>query len=636
MLDFVTVFNPSFSTNERDAEKQLLLFHSFQKGHSLSLNDKLAELGIIQATWRFSESFVDSKGVGESVLELGDKLLCTILVEEDFFVTLAIELAECEVPATYFLAHLRHCYDFFVLQFGSWCNFENPNKLTDCLNEVLVPFWSEMNLMPNHIWYTGFLSYWPQCYKAADLDNEKDLNPEALPWDTRLKQQVLLDDASFLGLQDILVYHLPKPATHKGYKSYGLVRNFTPNFDSLPKISNWIEYLDTIYTRLSSHVIAGNVQYKEILEEDAAETSNENEEQPVSNSLMNQSKKIYHNFTLPITFAYDAVQEVSNMTGVSSSMSLLTDFMPKIPSWNPWASSNDNKPKVARSEFLISPLSASFLPESYKVKVLELSYNGVVQSYNCLFWFYNEILVVLVFKKDFAKIWDHEYLHDIHFKLTNCISELYSSHLTSKPDKPPDSFCYATISKETHQIRSSFPLYKIQKILASASPLELVVNGLDEFLTSGANRKTSVATLNPTPGPIQDDDIVSKPSWGLSLMGGIFRKEQLEDKAVVQFDTFLDNISDEKLRCLHLDISKFVNTLSTSRRAEDLKEEKLIKLNNGVVCFIREDSDKIVILVENWFDKRGSKSKRVPSEKKSLVQYMRTDVTDWWNRVIRN
>lgn len=626
MLDSITVFNPSYSTNESDSDKQLLLYHSFQGEQSYSLNEKLSQIGIIQAVWSFSQSFGDFKGVHQNVVELDQQIICTVLVEDDFFVSLAITAEHTSIPASYVFSHLRHCYDFFVLQFGLWRDFHDRRALTDRLNEVLVSYWSELNLMPQYLQFKGFLSLWPQAYKVAELPGLEDSSEPS--WESDLKQQILLDETSFLGLKDVLVYNLPKPTSRKGYKSYGLVRNFAPNCDSLPQVSNWIEHMDTIYTRLSSHVIAGNVQYKEN-PEDEEPAENNTEHTTAGESLRSHSRKLYHNVTLPISFAYDAVQEVGNMAGISSSVSLLTDFMPNISSWNPWGSSA-KKEKKARSEFLISPLSASFLPDSYKVKKLRLSFDQNAKEYSCLFWFYNEILVILVFEQDFMKIWEHEFLSDLHFKLQSCISKLSSEHLNTVPHDA-EKFCYAVVSKKTSQIKSSFPLYKAPKVSETASPLELVVNGLDEFLNSGANRKTSVSTISANDVQLADEERSARQSWGLGLMGGFFKKEQSGKTPQVQVDTFLDCIPEEKLRDLHLDVTTFVNTLSTSKRADDLKEEKLIKLNNGVLCFIREDSEEIVVLAENWFNKKASKSKASTPSRGGLVEYMGKEASEWWS-----
>ena len=254
MLDFITVFNPKYCTDESDSDKQLLLYHSFQGEQSYSLNDKLSQIGIIQAVWTFSKSFEASVGVSQSVLQLDQQMICTIQCEDDFFLSTAISNSgQEEIPSSYVITLMRQCYDFFVLHFGPWNEFPDHRKLTDCLNEVLVAFWSELHLMPQYLEYKGFLSSWPQGYKIADFANSHGEDNE-LSWESDLKQQVLLDETSFLGLKDVLVYNLPKPALEKGYRSYGLVRNFASDCDSLPQVSNWIEHMDTIYTLSLIHI----------------------------------------------------------------------------------------------------------------------------------------------------------------------------------------------------------------------------------------------------------------------------------------------------------------------------------------------------------------------------------------------
>ncbi|EJT41365.1 CCZ1-like protein [Saccharomyces kudriavzevii IFO 1802] len=56
-LRYITVFDPSRSTNENDTFKQLLLFHYFGNTDSVpSLNEKLSTIGIIQGIWSLTSS----------------------------------------------------------------------------------------------------------------------------------------------------------------------------------------------------------------------------------------------------------------------------------------------------------------------------------------------------------------------------------------------------------------------------------------------------------------------------------------------------------------------------------------------------------------------------------------------------
>lgn len=68
-----------------------------------------------------------------------------------------------------------------------------------------------------------------------------------------------------------MVYHLPKrtKAANResmGTKTYGLVRNFTSDLNTLPDISNWLYHLHCTYGEISSHILTGNVHFKEELQ----------------------------------------------------------------------------------------------------------------------------------------------------------------------------------------------------------------------------------------------------------------------------------------------------------------------------------------------------------------------------------
>lgn len=643
MLDFITVFNPSYSTNELDTHKQLLLHHSFNDTHEYTLNDKLSQIGIIQGIWSFTKSFEsgsDSSGnVLRNAIDLEGKRLLTVLVEDNFYITLGVLEDEKNIPSDYYMSHLLHCYNFSVLNYGAWKLFEDPRDLTDCLNEYFIAFWNNFQLVPQVATSQGFLHSWPQYYKIAELPNKQGES-----WEYLLNKNVLLDDTTFLGLQDVLVYHLPKPTVRKGYKTYGFIKNFAPNCDSLSEISNWIYHLDSVFDRLSSHILAGNVHYKEAPEEAEEEeytAPDPEESQSTGEIIADQSRKMLHNLTLPISFASDAIREVGNMTGVSSSMSLLTDYIPGLPSW-PKKKSGSNSPNTNdnRHGFLISPMSADILPQSYKVRQFHLTYDNKSQTYNLLFWFYNEVLLVLVFKQSFGKIWDHEYLKDLDFKLRDSISDLYDSQLKESVNADDiDRFNYAIVDKHSKQVKSSFPFVR-KEDSTGISPLELVVNGLDEtlqslFLSSGNNRKSSVATITPIRTEIMDESGNNK--WGLGLMGGFFNKDASKSGPQIKSETFLDTIVVDKLLELHLDVSKFLNSLQNSRRKKDIKEEKLIKLNNGVLCYITDDEDSIVILVKNWFDPTTNSpiKEETDYKKKDLINSLGKDVMKWWeNREI--
>lgn len=219
-----------------------------------------------------------------------------------------------------------------------------------------------------------------------------------------------------------------------GTKTYGLVRNFTSDLNTLPDISNWLYHLHCTYGEISSHILTGNVHFKEELqveeeqersrdtngrdEEESQEQQRREHQETTQNntSELSLSERVIHNVTLPISFAYDAIHEVSTTTGVSGSLSMIMDYVPK-PHWpfisssnksadkNNYSNSNDNAnsnaPLMAQSEavggtignsrfgFLISPLNSDLLPSSYQALKLNLNFENSKDKedfYNCLFW----------------------------------------------------------------------------------------------------------------------------------------------------------------------------------------------------------------------------------------------------------
>lgn len=88
-LRYITVFDPSRSTNENDTFKQLLLFHSFGDNDPVpSLNEKLSTIGIIQGIWSLTNSRPSSDGQHEDlekIIELDNDVLLCIKVESRIF-----------------------------------------------------------------------------------------------------------------------------------------------------------------------------------------------------------------------------------------------------------------------------------------------------------------------------------------------------------------------------------------------------------------------------------------------------------------------------------------------------------------------------------------------------------------------
>lgn len=95
----------------------------------------------------------------------------------------------------------------------------------------------------------------------------------------------------------------------------------------------------------------------------------------------------------------------------------------------------------------------------------------------------------------------------------------------------------------------------------------------------------------------------------------------------------------EKLWDLQIDVLQFLISLQNSKKdPEYFQEERLLKLNNGILCYIRETNSKLVIIIKNWFQndvttkalkQRNHVGSNV-SKESSLFQSLGPDVIDWW------
>lgn len=118
-----------------------------------------------------------------------------------------------------------------------------------------------------------------------------------------------------------------------------MIRNFCNEFEDLGHFSNWLQHIHTVFGKISSHVLAENVHYElhsgelEQTNSDGIRDSNDlnlsdNNNETDSNTFSQLSTNFMHNLTLPITFAYDAIQEVGNTTGINNSVSLFMNYLP--------------------------------------------------------------------------------------------------------------------------------------------------------------------------------------------------------------------------------------------------------------------------------------------------------------------
>lgn len=655
MLQYVAVFDPSRRKGEDDMHKQLLLYHSFTASET-SLNDKLGRIGVIQGIWTLSESLNSGEKVSEKLIELDDGVILAIKVESHFFICLSVTNADegtkkgaVDIPYQLYMTHIWYCYQFFTLQFGKLEDIEDSRTLTDLLNEHFVSFWNDIMLKPEAIIRRGITGMWPDSCKMAEFE----INVKEESWESLINQRILLESESYLGIKDILVYHLPSEnATQEdklkhhnlGFKTYGLIRNFCADLEITAELSNWIYHKHAVYEVLSSHVLAGNTYYEEAPydapgrseEANAGETEPStrlNSDASFQNSLQEQGKNLLHNLTLPITFAYDAVQEVSSTAGISSSMSLFMDYVPKWgKSKNGERSadeSSDPNFKRARYGYLISPLSSATLPKSYKIKTVKYRDKAAKESrtYNLIFWYYDDVLVVVVTEPNFSKIWDSQYLEDLSYKLRLSIECFYKAAFKypegmEKTDKK-ESFAYTILDKKNKTCRASIPPWRNVNLHNNElSPLKLVTNGVDQLF--GSINTNSYEALGAG-------------KWGITMMGGLFgirsdntteEMKHYESARSIErtYENFLDALQGDKKWALQLQIIHFLQSLKNSQKKKNIIEERLLKLNNGILCYIKENEEELTIIIKNWYE--SEMDDRSPQ---TLFSSLGKDVYNRWN-----
>ncbi|KAG0668008.1 vacuolar fusion protein ccz1 [Maudiozyma exigua] len=645
MIKDLVIIDPTRSHNDEDTHKSLVLFHEFgENAGNSNQNDKLNRIGIIQGLWSLTESFgSDTDAEIEKVIELDNEIIIVIKLEDQFFIALSINdydnlddipVNKNKIPYQYYLGHLWLCYKFFVLQHGTFLKFEDNSELTDCLNEHVVTFWNDIYLKPETLIRQGIDVLFPGSFKRSELGDligsephEEEIDDET--WDTMINRKILLQDESYLGIKDILVYNLPsdfnkdknkndsESQSRVGTKYFGLVENFCRTFDSLPDISNWIYHLFKQYDNISSHVLAGNTHFTGI-------PSTENQQNDTTNTIPGEEtsnistfgNRFYHNMTLPISFAYDVVQEVGVTTGVSSSVSYLKSY---IPSWTTQSHKNDfiDSPQKKRYGYLISPLANSQLPSNYKMIPMYLKFGTHYDFYNVLFWYFEDILVVIICEKTFDKVWEADYLNDLSFILSLSMEKLY--HKVEKVKRPmQENFGYFIVEKgkSVTEIKSSIPscIGLLKQELNGMSPLNVVIDGWDKLMNQERD----------------NDGII-----GLDIMGSLFQIGKPTEKLIKDTksmnnpynNTFLDSMEVDKLWILSKELLIFLKSLDKSETRSELVEERLLTLSNGVLCYIKNDNNRLVIILKNWFD---SKYDDYPTKETTLFNNLGIDVTSWW------
>lgn len=587
MFQYITIFDPTRSHGEDDMHQQLLLYHSFA-GSENSLNDKLSQIGVIQGLWSLTASLSSdnvTQDCQEKVVHLDKDVLLIIRVESRFFICLGMKKDEYSIPHQFYLAHLWHCYRFFILWFGKFGSIQDARELTNLLNEHFVPFWCDLQVKPEAIRKKGITGLWHQSHKMAELE----FAPSEQSWESLINQDILLESESYLGIKDILVYHLPNFEKSLGYKSYGLVRNFSNDLDIVTNISNWIYHSHALYEHLSPHVLASNTHYKETpADSDTANTDpNNNNANNVLNATRNRAlvpiltstgETLLHNITLPISFAYDAVQEVGVTTGISNSISLFMDYLPRLNPATMVGMLGNSTPQEGSATgpphgYLISPLCGDALPNNYKLRIIKSQVGTAEEKeYHCIFWCYRDALVCVVSEPNFKKLRDSQYLDDLSYKLKCSMEKFYATALSEE-------------QQQQQQTQSTAPSRK----------------RLEPFGYAVKDKHTNEARS-------------SIPSWA-----------QKGENKTNHYGTFLDSMPSDKLWELQRELVQFLQSLQNSRRdKQHASEERLIRLSNGLVCFMRDCPEETTLVVANWFDEttRGGPT---------LISGLGPSAIRWWN-----
>lgn len=92
-------------------------------------------------------------------------------MESRFFISLAISNIsddQSAIPLQYLSAYLWLSYRFFKLLNGSFSGFNKDfRKLTDLLNEFVIPFWNDIYLNLETVTNRSFTVMWPGFYKRG-------------------------------------------------------------------------------------------------------------------------------------------------------------------------------------------------------------------------------------------------------------------------------------------------------------------------------------------------------------------------------------------------------------------------------------------------------------------------------------
>ncbi|MCQ5086560.1 hypothetical protein NE685_12440, partial [Cutibacterium acnes] len=115
---------------------------------------------------------------------------------------------------------------------------------------------------------------------------------------------------------------------------------------------------------------------------------------------------------------------------------------------------------------------------------------------------------------------------------------------------------------------------------------------IDQFINDNSN-SLSLANWNPIT-IMGGSNAISKKNTTEGFGNGVNDNTQ---KFKRKYMNFLNLMSAEKLWDLQVDVLQFLTSLQNSKRdPEYFQEERLLKLNNGVLCYMKENNSNLIII----------------------------------------
>ncbi|SSD60866.1 uncharacterized protein SCODWIG_02627 [Saccharomycodes ludwigii] len=699
--------NP-YNTCTSDNKKKNIVNTEDIEDCAIDINEKLATIGIIQGLWNFYGNFIDCKNNkndsrDRNTEKLGnngeDDFQIVTLSSSNYIITyraLNIDGLQIYITISLKTANKNMCYyiknkliqsiSIFEFLYGPFithltggtmiCNTNTDiltstdtiianfrtSKLTDNLNEFYIPFWNN-TIKSIHI-LPSILMTNPNSYKIS----EYQIQTENYTWDSMLNNEILLREENYLNIKDILVYNIPQRdvvitgdviTATDNIKNLGFIRNFKYDNKSISTISNWLYNL--FYERI---LTGGNTATSD-------PNSNSNSGSTHNNTLSDITGRLVHNISLPLQFAYDAVHEVGNMTGVSTSLSLITDYLPipgggdnfsaigaNVPATtssdngnnndnnnNKTDNDNDNgnnniannntggngtisggleetsvssnpNSMTCHTNFIISPFRNN-LPDVY----VEFDEDNILRSktnaktnYKLLMWCYNSIILIFIIDHDFELIYDKNYLTELDNTLIKCFSSQDNSTNNINDNATSDyDFSYYFYNYDTKQCFTSIPFLADKQdesnknknndhnnlSESNSENTSYLIKSLSLLSFGKYSTKTNTASVDTTNRGGANTDFCKNdvPSRNINFLS------ELDQGKLNELNKYLWSIilNNHELR---------IGGDNSSAKSNIEDDAKIIKLDNGLLCYIENNANYQLLIVKNWYNKNGKVGKK--------------------------